>query len=141
MEERNEAWMRHYDLAHSPYQWDLETATLTFKRSDNRGELVSHVQLIGTASSQHGSFLWSWANHTLPVSCYVEVERVRAFGEEHDLPLLTTKEWLGGRAEGLEMLAVAGRILDAVGVFVDGSSDPIFLFVICNFEDGSAASV
>jgi hypothetical protein len=134
MNERNEGWMKHYDLGQGPYHWDLDAATLTFERDDNQEDIVARVQLIGTASSHHGTFLWAWANETLPSACWAEVERVRAFGEQHDLSLLTAREWCGGRAEGLEMLAIAGRILNAQGVFVDVSSDPTFFFVILDFR-------
>jgi hypothetical protein len=40
----------------------------------------------------------------------------------------------GGRAEGLEMLAVAGRVLDADGVFVDADRGRILLFTLHRFR-------
>jgi hypothetical protein len=57
-----------------------------------------------------------------------------SFGVTHDLPLLTMPEWPGGRAEGLEMLAVAGRIQDASGGFIDTAGDLILFFTLHRFR-------
>lgn len=59
--------------------------------------------------------------------------RVRRFGITHDLPLFTTPEWPGGRAEGLEMLA-AGRIQEASGGFIDTAGDLILFFTLHQFR-------
>lgn len=38
------------------------------------------------------TFLWSWANESLPPLATALTARVRAFGEDNDLPLLTRPE-------------------------------------------------
>ena len=134
METRNREWARSFGLSGDAFVWDLDSATLVFPATSDRGEVTADVRLAGTTSSCEGTFLWSWANKTLPPPCREGMERVRAFGAEHDLPLLTDPEWPGGRAEGLEMLAVAARILDAQGVFIDEAGDLTMLFVILGFR-------
>jgi hypothetical protein len=62
------------------------------------------------------------------------LDLVRAFGETHDLPLLITPEWPGGLADGLEMLAVAGRVQGADGAFVDGKQGLKLLFTLSRFR-------
>lgn len=62
------------------------------------------------------------------------LELVRQFGEAHDLPRLVTPEWRGGRADGLEMLAVAGRVQDASGGFVDATGDLMLFFTLRHFR-------
>jgi hypothetical protein len=64
---------------------------------------------------------------------------VRAFGARHGLALLTDPEWTGGRAEGLEMLAVAGRILDAEGTWVDADDDLTLFFLLFGLHRAPAA--
>jgi hypothetical protein len=132
MQARNRAWIERFSLERAPYRWDLDTAVLTFARaSDN---VTADICVIGTASRAQQTFLWAWANDTIPGNARCGLDLVRAFGETHDLPLLITPEWSGGRAEGLEMLAVAGRIQGASGGFVDEAKDLTLFFTLSNFR-------
>jgi hypothetical protein len=117
MQARNREWVDRHHLAGAPYFWDLATATIAFNRSSIR--VVADLCVIGTASKVEGTFLWAWANETISAEAKRGLEKVRAFGLEHDLGLLTRSELAGGRAEGLEALAIAGRVLKADGVWVD----------------------
>ncbi len=108
MNARNQSWLARYQLERAPYRRDLEKAELWFERATD--QVVADLCVVGTASKVAGTFLWAWANDAIPPGAQRELEAVRSFGVTHDLPLLTTPEWPGGRAEGLEMLAVAGRI-------------------------------
>jgi hypothetical protein len=128
MQARNRAWIARFSLERAAYRWDVDSALLTFTRADDR--VVADICLIGTASRSQGTFLWAWANEAIPDGAKRGLAAVRAFGARHDLPLLVTPEWSGGRSEGLEMLAVAGRILDASGGFVDETEDLTFLFTL-----------
>jgi hypothetical protein len=62
------------------------------------------------------------------------LELVRTFGEAHDLSRLIEPEWPGGRPEGLEMLAIAGRVQDASGGFVEATGDHTLFFTLSNFR-------
>lgn len=90
--------------------------------------------MVGSVSACEKTFLWAWANETIPAKAQERLGDVRAFGETHDLGLLTTTEWPATRAEGLEMLAAAGRILDADGAFVDSVRDLTMFFVLHRFR-------
>jgi Family of unknown function (DUF6882) len=122
MQAQNNAWLERYSLQRMPYRWDLDSGALTFVRADD--SVTADICVIGTVSRSQGTFLWAWANDAIPPVARRGLDVVRAFGETHDLPLLTTPEWAGGRAEGLEMLAVAGRIQNASGGFVDQAEGP-----------------
>jgi hypothetical protein len=50
------------------------------------------------------------------------------------LELLIRPKWPGGRPEGLEMAAVAGRILDADGILVEETGDVTLFFALSNFR-------
>ena len=134
MQARNREWTRRYALEGAPYRWDLNTAALTF--SGASGSVTADICLIGTTA--HETFLWAWANDGIPAGAKRGLEIVRAFGETNDLPLLTTAEWPGGRAEGLEMLAASGRIQQADGVFVDEADAIVFYFTLSRFRVRSA---
>jgi hypothetical protein len=132
MEERNAAWQKRFRLGRQHYRWHLDRATLRFERETDAVE--ARVCLVGTASEHKGTFLWSWANEAIPETARTGLEAVREFGARHDLSLLTTPEFKGGRAEGLEMLALSGRVLDAEGVFIDRRGDLTMFFALMKFD-------
>jgi hypothetical protein len=132
MNAQNQAWISDFDLQRAPFRWDLATAELCFERATD--QVVADLCLVGTVSEAEGTFLWTWANETIPAAAKRGVDAVRAFGATHDLPLLVTPEWPGGRAEGLEMLAVAGRVQEASGGFIDRTEDLFLFFTLHRFR-------
>ena len=132
MHRRNQAWQARFALGRNAYRWDLDTATIAFQRAED--EVVASLTLVGTTSAVAGTFLWAWANESIPPAALHGLERVRAFGLENQLSLLTECESPGGRAEALELVALAGRILDAEGAFIDASGDVGWFFVLRDFR-------
>lgn|GEM_PF-582896 len=132
MGERNRNWVERYGLTGVPYSWCLECAELMFQREDVR--VTCDICVIGTVSRLEGTFLWAWANEGIPSPSRHGLAKVREFGEVWGLGRLRESEWPGGRAEGLEMVAVAGRILDADGIFVDDTGDVTIFFALSNFR-------
>lgn len=130
MQERNDAWMRDVGEGRH-YHWSMDDALFAFP-SEN-GEVVADLCAIGSTSVFEGTFLWAWANEQIPSRARQGLERVREFGEINGLALLTTPQWPGGRSEGLEMAAVAGRILDAAGIWVATEKDVTLFFALSNF--------
>jgi hypothetical protein len=132
MQERNVAWRARFGLTTESFRWDLASATLRFEAPGQA--IVASVCLVGTTSDSEGTFLWAWANEAIPPAALEGLERVRSFGEINGLSLFTTAEFPGSRAEALEILACAGRILDAEGVFTDRSEDVTCFFVLKSFH-------
>lgn len=127
MQERNDAWMRDYGRQPGcRYQWSLDDAQLVLWSEGS--EVVADICVLGSASER--TFLRAWGNETIPPHARRGLERVREFGESNALGLLIQPEWPGGRAEGLEMAAVAGRILDAEGIWVEPSEDVKLFFAL-----------
>jgi hypothetical protein len=131
MQRRNEDWQTRFALRGAPFQWDLETATITFQTQQR--SVHADLTVVGTISRAKETFLWGWAND-FPKMALRDLNVIRDFGAANDLSLLTTPEWRGGRAELLEMLAVSGRLLDADGAFVDDMGDVTIAFVLRNFR-------
>jgi hypothetical protein len=65
---------------------------------------------------------------------------VREFGKAQALDLLITAQWPGGRSEGLEMAAVAGRTLDTDGICIEETTDVTVFLALRTFEDVEAVS-
>ena len=132
MQERNRAFVEKFGLAGRPFRWNLNAAEIVFGSGER--VVVADLCVVGSASECEGTFLWSWDNKAIPPGARQRIGEVRAFGAAHGLPLLTTAEWPGGKSEGLEMLAVAGRILGADGVFVAPEGSRILFFTLHRFR-------
>jgi hypothetical protein len=132
MKARNEAWISRFDLARAPYRWNLDTAELVFERATDH--VVADLCLVGMVFQPEGTFVWAWDIDAISSNAKRGMDVVRAFGATHDLPRLTAASWSGGRADGLEMLAVAGRIQDASGGFVDQDGELLLFFTLHDFR-------
>jgi hypothetical protein len=139
MQERNRAFVETFELAGRPFQWSLDAAQIAFPAGDDA--IVADLCVVGSVSEAEGTFLWAWGNDAVPAHARQRLGEVRAFGEAHDLPLLTTAEWPGGRDEGLEMLAVAGRVLDADGVFIAPDRGRLFFLALHRFRTQALSEV
>ncbi len=128
MEASNKAWIEQYQLAGAPYHWDLAAGELVFTRAGD--EVVADLCLVGTVSEMAGTFQWAWANDAIPAAAKRDLHKVRTFGATHGLPLLTTPERPGGRSDGLEMLAIAGRIQEASGGFIESEGELVLFFTL-----------
>ena len=138
MQERNHAWMRDYSLQGCQYEWNLAEAQMVFRSAS--AEVVADICVLGSVSQSEGTFLWAWANKAIPLQARRGLEAVRAFGESNALELLTRPEWPGARSEGLEMAAVAGRVLDAAGVWTETAEDITLFFALSRFRSGADLS-
>jgi len=132
MQERNDAWMRDYSLQGCRYDWSLDEAQLVFTAGNN--VVIADICVLGSVSEAKGTFLWAWANEAIPDQARPGLATVREFGESNALELLTKSEWPGARSDGLEMAAVAGRVLDVAGVWIEPIGDVTFFFALSNFR-------
>ncbi|BAU82106.1 hypothetical protein SLA_1163 [Streptomyces laurentii] len=110
------------------YHWSLDDARMTWSRG---GEpfLTGRLTMIGSVSLSQRTWLWSWANESLPSAALGDIARVRRFGEAHDFPVLP---WPGfGYLPELvaEARMVAASVLDADGLWSESTDDgePHFL--------------
>ena len=129
LKERGEALRERHGLTNGTgYFWDLAVPSIRFE--PETGPVSFRIQCVGTVSKHEGTFLWAWANDGLPPAGTRDLDTVREFGEAHQLGLLTDAEWAGGHGEALEMLAIAGRVLDADGFWIDPHDDGALYFVL-----------
>lgn len=129
---RNEGWVARFGLHGADYHWDLHAATLTLHRPGVT--VAADLCFVGSISASEGTFLWGWANESIPQSARRRLDEVRAFGERYGLDRLIASEWPGTDADALEMMAVASRILDAEGTWIDRSADLTMVFALFNLR-------
>jgi len=115
------------------WKYDLETATLTF--SDNNVPfVVADIQAAGSISNKSKSWLWSWANRSLPDHVTDSVLAVKEFGEKNNISKLKEDYWEADEADGWEMAAVASRIIGAKGVYRCPDENGFFFLILTSIR-------
>ena len=135
----NRQWQSRFELESAKYHWDLDRCEILFEAGGRR--VSAQICVVGTSSALEGSFLWGWANESLPRLATHKLEAVRRFGEEHRLSLLTMAEHQGGMAQGKECVAISARILQAEGIFIDTVGDVTMFLTLSCFEQLPAIAV
>ena len=92
---------------------DQDAGTITFG-----GEMVCAAQVLGTQSDTEGTWLWAWANPSVPEAVRNDAELVRDFGERQGIAMFTEAEHRIGSSLPPEMLAlIASELTDADGYY------------------------
>lgn len=110
-------------------RWDLDQSRgdLIFTFSD--GMIATcPAQIIGSFDTESGTWLWAWANPSIPDSLKRDSLRVREYGLQHNIRRLTAAEWLGTEADGWAMAALACKLCEAQGVY-RGPAGASFVFI------------
>ncbi|CAM5428347.1 Immunity protein 35 domain-containing protein OS=Streptomyces lavendulae subsp. lavendulae OX=58340 GN=SLAV_00430 PE=4 SV=1 [Streptomyces lavendulae subsp. lavendulae] len=86
--------------------------------------------MIGSVSVSQQTWLWSWANESLPHAALGDMERVRQFGEENDYPVLPWPDFTYDPELVAEARMVAASVLDAEGLWAESMDDVQLHFMI-----------
>ena len=102
--------------------YDLDRAILMFTE---RGvpKVIASIQVAGTTSKGAGTWMWGWANDSLPPQSTATMAKVKAFGEREKIRQLIEAEAPDDEHLGWEMTAVAAQILGAKGAYCCPSGD------------------
>jgi hypothetical protein len=113
----NERCEEEFHISSWPrWDYDLERETLTFSENGVPKVLAS-IQVIGTTSVSGKTWMWGWANKSLPPNVKKEVARVREFGLAGNILELTEAELPDDEYLGWGMTAVAAKLLGAKGAY------------------------
>ncbi|MGX1267521.1 DUF6882 domain-containing protein [Streptomyces phaeoluteigriseus] len=111
------------------YRWSMDDAQITWSR-DAEVFLTGRLTMIGSVSLTQQTWLWSWANESLPHAVLGDIERVRQYGEENDFPVLP---WPGFNHDPelvAEARMVAASVLDAEGLWAESTDDVQLHFLV-----------
>ncbi len=123
--EKNNRFREKYGQ-HERWDWDTDSATLTFS---NAGQPMLRVRCSVVGTTQGNQWEWSWANSNIPASEKLALEKVRAFGEANSclcpgggsafvaFDKLTSKFLDADEFTGWEMTAIAVHVLDSPGSY------------------------
>ena len=98
------------------YEWDLRTGQLNFSDHAQR-RVAAEIQMVGSISTRNHSWLWSWANPSVPEPVRQRVREVREYGETHRYLNLASAAWAAEEADGWEMTAITAYLLGAAGAY------------------------
>ena len=114
------------------YHWDLDEAVIAFSRRSEqfaRGQLT----MVGSVDHEHQTFLWSWANDSLPAAALGKMDECRVRAKQ-EFPLLTSPSYDAEPKLITQSLVVSADILAAQGIWRDHQGTLERLFLIHQLE-------
>ncbi|MBN8734064.1 MAG: hypothetical protein J0L64_26235 [Acidobacteria bacterium] len=128
----NEAVEREFRLSALPrWDYDLSDGVLVFSAEDV-AKVIADIQVVGTTSNESKTWMWGWANDSLPPRAVSRIDAVRKYGDSESIPQLTTDVLTNDDYLGWELTAVTARLLGAKGAY-RCPGDNGFLYVV--YED------
>lgn len=111
------------------YDWSIDDAQITWSR-DGKVFLTGRLTVIGSVSVAQQTWLWSWANESLPHAALGDIGRVRQFGEENDYPVLPWPSFTSHPELVAEARMVAASVLDAEGLWAESTDEVQLHFMV-----------
>jgi len=110
-------------------RWSLDLSKRDLLFTFDEGVVATcPAQIVGSLDSSEGSWLWAWANPSIPESLQRDSWRVREYGLQHQIARLTSAEWLCTEEEAWQMAALACKMCEAHGVY-RGPAGTAFVFI------------
>ena len=105
----------------------MDDATITWSR-DGREFLRGRITMIASVNTERGTWLWSWANDSLPQAVLGDIDPVRRYGVENNFPLLTSPGFGADRKSVVQARTVAADVLDADLLWRDVSDQDLEVY-------------
>ena len=115
-----------WHLGQADWTLDQDVGDLVFTTPGIRA--VAPAQIIGTYSTQDGTWLWGWDHASVVPALAEHARRVRAYGEEHGYERLTTQKLACTEHEAWELTALAFLLCRANGAY-RGPAGPTLVFM------------
>lgn len=134
MGERQPATYAQFGLDFSmQYEWDLDRAELVFS-SEGTPIVRADLQFLGSITGRGGTWLWGWANESVPTAATERLAEIRRYGEAQGFPKLTDTEWTPEGNDGHDVMLVSACILGAPAFFHDHYQNLALFFLLDGFE-------
>jgi hypothetical protein len=99
------------------YQWDLDQDDGRLVFTGAKMIATAPAQIIGTYSTQSGTWMWAWDHPSVVPALQEDAWRVREYGEEHGIETLTTRKLECGEQEAWEFTALACHLCESQGAY------------------------
>lgn len=94
------------------YFYSLDDGTITWSRG-GREFLRGRITMIASVNTGLGTWLWAWANESLPHAVLGDVDRIHRYGVEHSFPLLVWPDFRADEKPVGQARIVAADLLEA----------------------------
>jgi hypothetical protein len=111
------------------YQWSMDDATIAWSR-EGRDFLRGRITVIGSVDHVQQTWLWSWANDSLPVAVLGDIAAVRRYGEERAFPVLMWPSFRAEQEPVAQARIVAADVLAAEGLWFEPGEEIDLHFAI-----------
>jgi hypothetical protein len=119
----------HHIGQYQRYDYDLPTKRLWFS-TGGTARLQADIEVAGTFSHACRTWMWSWANFSLPAKVRTRMKRVRTLGEERGFARLTHWTWPADEVDAWAMTAIAAQLLKAEGAYKSPGKDADVYFTL-----------
>ena len=110
-------------------QWSLDLSQGDLLFTFSKGVVATcPAQIVGSLDTDGGSWLWAWANPSIPESLQRDSLRIRGYGQQRQIARLTSAEWPCTEEEAWRMAALACTLCEAQGVY-RGPAGPTLVFI------------
>jgi len=99
-------------------RWELnqDQGDLVFSNKDGM-TATCPAQIIGSYDSVGRTWLWAWANPSVPDSLKTASLKVKEYGEKHQIERLTNPKWAGEEMDAWAMTALAVKLCGSQGAY------------------------
>ena len=128
---RQDYLAQQWGLSGAAFAVDQDAGLIEFERRDG-AILRAPVQIIGSWNPATSMFSWAWGHPSVHPRLRRAAERVRWFGERHELPEFYRLQTHASQSDAWRFTAVAMRLSSASGAYRAPSDGP---FVFMTFSD------
>ncbi len=117
LEVQQEQWCDQFKMdEYERFDIRPQSAELVFSNS-GIPKVIATIQFAGSLSTKSDTWLWSWANDSMPAQAKQDILRVKEWGEQHGAFPLTNRHFEADDKLCFSLTAICARLLDARGVY------------------------
>jgi hypothetical protein len=98
------------------WNMDMDRGDLIFSNRDGT-TATCPAQVIGSHDSVDGTWMWAWANASIPESLRIDAQKVKEYGESHEIERLITPEFAADEMVAWTMTALAAKLCESQGAY------------------------
>lgn len=116
-ESKNRAWADRYGIGTFP-RWDYDDTDKLLVFSDDAAPsvLCTYVN-IGSLSNKTGTWLWAWANNSLPEPSKEGSQKALLYGQKHNITELTDPHFKAEPEDAWTFAAITGHLIGAQALY------------------------
>lgn len=95
---------------------DMDQGDLIFSNADGF-TATCPAQVIGSHDGVGGTWMWAWANPSIPEAMTADSRKVKEYGEARGIDRLTTPEFVAEEMDAWRLTALAAKLCDSQGAY------------------------